>query len=202
MTRTNGKTGVARTLARPGDPYVDIKGQVYHPLGSEEKIKSDQFKVDAKKFKTNRKRSLKELPALPAVMKGVSCVLTFTLLGLGDRDIAEGLGISVEEVKAIRKMPSYSESFDLVSAAFIDANSDFIHARLAGFSNECLTQLATIAVAGKKEENRMRASADILDRAGYTAKAGQNKSSDGGNELRIVISDGDRNVEVSVNGGV
>lgn len=195
---SSARKRVVRILARPGDPYVDDKGQTFLPYGSVARTEDEIAKVDAKKYKPNKKRTIKDLPARPDILKGVSCVLVFTLLGLGDREIADGLGIAVDDVRSIRKMPAYSETFEAVAGEFIDSNSEFIHSRLAGYSNEAVTQVANIMKAGK-EVNRLKAADSILDRAGFTAKTGRDRGNDGGNELRIVVTDGDKHVEVSIN---
>lgn len=195
---TGGGSLVSK-LARPGDPYIMTDGQRIQPEGQEVNPKDTKFQVQAKTFKSTRRRTPKEMPAEPKMMKGIACVLLFTLLGLSDRDIAEALNISTDDVKHIRGIAAYSETFEMVSDEFINTSSAYMMARLTAYSHDALTNIANIALNGKKEDVKLRANQDIMDRSGNSAKInGARGNADSAGELRIVYIDGEKQVEVQV----
>lgn len=203
-SRVNGwppaPRALAISLARPGDPYVMADGQVYQPAKMARDVTEGQPKLTPKTFKPTARRSLKELPADAAILNGVACVIMYTVLGIGDREIAAAMKVDTDSVKKIKAHHAYAECFDSVVSEFVSANSDLLHARLAAYSHDALTGVADIAFNGRKEENRLRAGMDILDRGGITKKDTRTINNVM-NELRITIvkSDG-KDVSVNVDG--
>ena len=186
-------------LARPGDPLVALSGEVVQPErknGEEEKVPV----LNSKIFKPTKRRSIKDLPAQVGTINGVACVFMYTMLGLGDREIAEALKITVVDVKAIRNHSAYNECFDVVTGEFINVNAEAVTARIAAYSHEALTTLADITFNGKQEVNRLRGSIDLLDRAGHAPKDAISRVKGGDNALRIVLIDGDKKVGVEISG--
>lgn len=182
-----------KALARAGDPYVTPSGEIIEPDGVEGK----ELKA---KFKPSKRRTMKEMPAPPQILNAVACVFLYTLMGVGEREIAESLKITAKEVRDVRKMPAYTECFDAIANEFINANSELIGARIAAYSHDALTSVAQIAVKGKNEGNRLRAGQDLLDRAGHGPKESVAKRMMTSNELRIVVIDNDKQVGVQISG--
>lgn len=184
---TTPSRAVAPKLAAHGDPYVTSEGKVVQPehmFGGEEHV-TKQVKA-TKSYRPIRKRALKELPAEIAIMKGVVLVFSLTILGVSDREIADSLGITISQVRSIREHSAYGETFEIISSEFVNANSQRLVAKIAAYADDALEEVHTIAQTGK-ESNRLRASIDILDRAGVRPKdtAAQNQAQQ--NELRITI---------------
>lgn len=134
-------------------------------------------------------------------MNAVGVVFMLTLMGVGDREIADNLKTNVEQINWIRHTPAYVECFNTVIGEFINANSDLLSARIAAFSSTAVNTIGALAEHGKKEETKLRASQDILDRAGVRPKDVAERSVIK-NDLRIIIVDGDednkRSFEVSM----
>lgn len=190
-----------RQLARPGDPLVLPDGEVLQPEGYEDQ--PDRFRVKPKAFKATKRRSIKELNADPGTLNGVACVMMYTLLGVSEREIADAMKTDVKTVAQIKKHPSYPSCFELVAGEFVSANSELIQARLAAYSHKALDGVFEIATDGRKENNRLKANIDLLNRAGHSpkdqaAKAGMNRQ-----ELRITVIEGETTIDVShtLNGG-
>lgn len=177
-------------LARKGDPLVLPDGREVspEPLPGEEEIPHSTG-IDTKKFRPVRKRTLKELPTSVQMLNGISCVFMYTLLGVGDREIANALKITPSELASIRKHAAYKDCFENVLDEFISANSNLIQARIASYGRKAVDNIMTIAETSKKEENKLRANIDIADRAGITAKANQKTVL---NDLHITITKGDQ----------
>jgi hypothetical protein len=192
-------SSVAKKLARPGDPYVTADGRVFHEENIVTPYKDRDGKVDtsAIDFKPSRRRAVKELPAPVKIFNGIACVFVYSMLGVSEFDTAIALGITVDNVKDIKKHAAYRETFDCVVGEFINVNSNLLQARIAAYGQEALTGLANIALNGKAESNVLRANIDLLDRGGHSKKLDAGKSM-GMGELRIVILDKQRKVEVDL----
>lgn len=194
------------TLARPGDPYVCANGVVVPPELPRRSAfvdVADRQTTEPAEFRALKKRNLKDLPAPVSLINGVSCVFMYTMLGIGDREIADALQITVPQVYEMRRHSAYLECFNSVMAEFINANSEHISARLQAAAQGALTNVFTLAHEAKKEEVKLRANQDILDRSGTTAKSAEMRGQTGiKNELRIVMVKGDGNqVNIDLNIG-
>jgi hypothetical protein len=154
--------------------------------------------LDAPNFRPLKKRNLKELPAETGTINGVAAVFMYTMLGIGDREIADALLIDVRRVEEVRAHSAYRECFDIVVGEFINKNSDMLAARIAAYSHSALDTVGSIAINGKKEENQLRASIDLLDRAGVRPKDMEGKAQTNKSELRIIVVDGAKDVSVNV----
>lgn len=186
----------ARALARVGDPYVAPNGEVIEDEKSKQSGVSSTT-VDPALFRAAKKRTAKDLPATPSVLNAVSVVFMYTMLGLGDREIGDLLSTSQSEINILRGHTAYAECFKAVHAEFINSNSDLLTSRIAAYSQEALTTVGTLARDAKKEETRLSASRDILDRAGVRPKDQEGRSASVKNELRIIIVDNEAKITVS-----
>jgi hypothetical protein len=191
-------------LARVGDPLITDKGAKIHPEGYVNGRPLPKEKpslvLDAITFRPIKKRNLKELPAEVGTINGISAVFMYTMLGVGDREIADALGIDVRRVEDVRAHSAYKECFDTVVDTFINKNSDLLAARIAAYSHSALDVVGHLAMHGQKEETQLRASTDLLDRAGVKAKDNAERNSmNNRSELRIIVVDGKKDVSVDVN---
>lgn len=202
LRRKKKKGSAAGTsLARVGDPLITEKGERVDPDGyaNGRPIRQEPppLVIDAATFRPMKRRTMKELPATIGMMNGIGAIFMYTLMGVGDREIADALKVTVVEVEAIRHSPAYKECFDGIVGEFINKDSDLLAARIAAYSHDALDVVGTIAMNGKKEETRLKASVDLLDRAGVKAKeVEQRKHVNSGNELRIVIVQPDKEATV------
>ena len=189
---------VTRLLARPGDPLILPDGRYLEPEGEEVAPK-----ISPKKFKATKRRALNELPAPTGTMNGIACVLVYTFMGVSEYDIADAMKVDIEAVRKLKRHSGYQEAFETISGEFINANSELISSRLAAHAHDALSGVIDIAKNGKKENNKLRANIDILERGGVTAKEHASRNMMGKSELRIVTIDGEVEVSVShtINGG-
>jgi hypothetical protein len=201
---TNTSKKPTRALARVGDPYIApsgeridpegfYKGRLVAPPGGTAGVSATS--IDPQAFRATKHRNLKDLPAAKNVVNAISVVFMYTLLGVGDREIAEALGGSIDDITSLRSHTGYTECFQAVHAEFINANSDLLTSRIAAYSQDALSTVGTLAASAKKEETRLSASRDILDRAGVRPKDQEGRNSVVKNELRIIIVDGEANVK-------
>jgi hypothetical protein len=196
--RTGRAVAKRSKLATWGDPYVMADGKIIQP----EVLFADPSRNHVKSssdYRPQRKRSIPDLPASPKAMKGIALVFTMTIMGVPDREIAEMLSITPSEVRQVRTHPGYGETFEIVANEFVSAKSKRLVSRIASYADGALDNVYNIAMNGHKENNVLRASIDLLDRAGVRPK---DLTGDKGqqNELRITIVKGDSDAEVAVNG--
>jgi hypothetical protein len=195
-----------RALARVGDPLVSERGEIIDPEGYEngKPLKSEPAKmtIDPATYQSSKKRTLKELPGDINVINACSVVFMYTILGVGDREIADALNADVSDVLQLRRHSAYGECFQAVLGEFINANSDLLSSRVAAYGQAALTTVGTLITTAKKEEVRLRASIDMLDRAGLRPKDVDQKQQVTKNELRIIVVDGDqKSVKVNLDMG-
>ncbi len=186
---------LSKPLAKCGDPFVNPDGTIVPPDRIHGGHDITPPKLDAKEFKPHKKRTLKDLPAPVPTLNGVACVFMYTTLGLGDREIADTLKITVKQLKELRAHPAYAECFEAVTSEFININSDMINARIAAYSHDALTQIASIALNGKEERNKLRGSMYLMNAGGYGDKTNVPGVA-GKNDLRIVIIGKDQDVRI------
>lgn len=200
------KQGGAKStaLARVGDPLITDTGAKVQPEGYHngrplQKEKPDLV-LDAGTFRPLKKRNLKELPAEVGTINGVAAVFMYTMLGVGDREIADSLNVDVRRIEEVRAHDAYRECFNIVVDTFINKNSDLLSARIAAYSHSALDVVGELSQSAAKEETRLRASTDILDRAGVKAKDNaERQSMNSRSELRIIVVDGKKDVSLDVN---
>jgi hypothetical protein len=201
------------TLARPGDPIVSKNGVVVDPelprsakvmdnlpapIGSNQSNTS----INPVTFRSSKRKNLNELPAPPNVINGVAALFMYTVLGVGEREIADTLGITTMQLNELREHSAFDECFNAVINELISANSDAIQARIASYATRAVDNIFNIAEAAEKDETRLRASQDLADRAGIGAKQlADRKGALSGASLRIVILDEDKTVDVKLNLG-
>ncbi len=187
-------------LARDGDPYVMADGKVIQPENMfPDPAKDAALAKSSKAYRPLRKRSIQDLPAMPNVMKGIALVFTLTILGVSDREIGELLGVTSSQVRSVRNHVGYGETFEIGAAEFVSAKSQRLVSRIAAMADDAIEQVHNISVNGHKEANVLKASIDILDRAGVKAKDTEAHRQQQ-NELRITIIKGGNDADVEVNG--
>jgi hypothetical protein len=186
---------LAHALAKWGDPFVLPDGRIVPPDRPDGGVDSSLPKIEAKEFKPHKKRTTKDLPAPIPTLNGIACVFMYTTLGLGDREIADTLKITVKQLKELRDHPAYAECFEAVTSEFININSDMINARIAAYSHDALTQIAKIALNGKEERNKLRGSMYLMSAGGYGDKTNV-AGAVAKNDLRIVIINKGQDVQV------
>lgn len=196
--------GGVNALARVGDPLVTADGKKINPDGyaNGKKLPTEApaLVLDAANFRPLKKRSLKEMPGEVGMINAIAAVFMYTMLGVGDREMGDALSLSSTQIDEVRKHPAYKECFDMVVSEFINKNSDLLAARIAAYSHSALDVVGELSTSGKKEETRLKASTDLLDRAGVRAKDIADKGSTNKSELRIIVVDNskDKNINLSL----
>lgn len=186
-------------LPRPGDPLVTKDGTVIQPDSLEDIGIDDPRPQDVKPkdFKAQRRQDMGNLAADAHVMNACAAVLGYTLLGISDREIQIALKIRADQLEKIREHEGYAQIYSAAMDELINVNSSSLQARIAGMAHGALTQVFHLAKAAKKEETKLSANKDILDRAG--TKVADQAARDQGKPvgLRVTVVKGETVVELS-----
>jgi hypothetical protein len=184
-------TGVVPVLARVGDPFIAPDGSLIAPSYPEDyfpRVK-EETKVNPATFRAKRRRNMNELPGQSNIMNAVGAVMMYTFFGVGDREIAQALKCSAQDIEEIRAHTAYGEYLDLIGSEIISAESENITHRIAAYAHGALDTVAHVSRNGKSETNRLRASIDIMDRGGFNPKMVAEKQVSLKNVLRIQVLD-------------
>jgi len=129
----------------------------------------------------------------------VACaaILSLTMLGISDREIMSTLNVSDEQLRKAREHDVYVDCFNACYKELINANSMSLQARIAGYAHGALTNVVKIASTARRDDVRLAANRDILDRAGTKASDHADREKGKTTSLRIAILKGDATIEVS-----
>lgn len=187
-------------LARVGDPFIAPDGSLIEPMYPEDYFPrlKEETRIDPVKFRARRRRNVDELPAAVNIMTACGAVMLYTMYGIGDREIANALKCTVPDVEEIRAHAAYADYLEILGAEIISHESDNLTHRLAAYAHGALDTVAHVSRNGKLENNRLRASIDILDRGGFAPKAVAEKQVSLKNVLRIQIMDDKKSRDMDI----
>ena len=160
-------------LARVGDPFIAPDGSLIAPEYPEDyfpRVK-EETKINPVTFRGKRRRNLNELPAQTNIMNAVGAVMMYTFFGVGDREIAQALKCTVQEIEEIRAHAAYCEYLELIGQKSYRRKVKMLHIALPRMLMVPLTRLHTSRVTVKLNQTVLRASIDIMDRSGFNPKA-------------------------------
>lgn len=192
-----------KLLAKPGDPLILPDGSALMPDGAvpdQSGLPPTPTALTPSTFRASQQRALSELPAEPSMLNACAVIFLYSVLGVSDAEICQATKLDKADLRTIRNHNAYTACFDLVISEFISADSALLVSRIAAYSHGALNQVAEVAFKGKKEETKLRASIDILDRAGVRPKDNDARKITVNNELRIVIDDGTKKPTLELNG--
>lgn len=192
-------------LAKVNDPLVAPNGDILMPERDESYgYMNDSQEVEAqapceyKDYRPQVKRVTKDLRAPVDLVNAAAIVFSYTMLGISDTEICSNTGLRPEDLPRVRESTAYSEVFENIMRGLINANSEYIDARLAAHSGMALQNIAHIASTCPNTGHRLSASKDILDRSGHRPQD-RHGGDVGMNELRIVIEDRKEEQDVNIN---
>jgi|SRR5262252_5036169 len=145
---------------------------------------------EAQRIITSTRRKLSDLPEVPKTMNAVGVILSYSLFGLDDTEIAIATGLTERQVGQIKMHDAYQQMYDAVTRSVLDGETNTVrdifqqHARsAAGVMVEALHNGA--------RADRMAAARDMLDRAGHRPSdvVEHRHRMDGGLTIEIVRRD-------------
>lgn len=162
-------------LASSDEPLRLADGSVVYPggrvVGPESATTPPRFVEipthrEAQKTIVATRRKLSELPEVPKTMNAVGVVLSYTMFGLGDEEIAIATGLSVDQIGRIKCSDPYTQMHDAVVRNIMESETDVVRDLLAKNARSAAAAMVEALQAGNRSD-RMTAARDILDRSGH-----------------------------------
>lgn len=187
------------SLARAGDPYIATSGKQIEAdaLPDEEAFSVEERRKVLPVFKRigiTKQTSIDDLPEPDMQQQTViGAVVALRLLGLSNVDIAETMGTDVEKVQSIVNLQATQATFERIYQNIIHSNSEHVQGRIASHANSAVDTVVELMEDDEtRDDVRLKAAQDILDRSGANAEqffGETSKSQQNDDELRIVIMD-------------
>jgi len=115
------------------------------------------------------RRTTSDLPDVPKTMNAVGVVLMYTLFGLTDAEISMTVPLPFEQVTRIKALPAYTMMHDALVETMATALKDDARDLFAAHTKTAVSTITDLMAKGKQEV-RLGAAKDILDRAGLRPK--------------------------------
>jgi len=148
--------------------------------------------TEAQELVINARRKLADLPEMPRTMNAISVILSYSLFGLDDMDIALAIGSTESQVAKIRATDAYKTMYETVLRSILDAETDVVRDIFKQHSRTAANVLVDSLHNGARSE-RIYAAKDFLDRAGHRPAdiVEHRHSMDGGLTIEIIRRDKD-----------
>lgn len=158
-------------LPRRDTPLQLADGRIVLPDGRVTEVNEPQFvevptHQEAQKIITAARRKLSELPEVPRTMNTVSVVLSYTLFGLDEDEIAIATRLSVAQIGRIKVSDPYTQMHDVIVKTVLDAETSVVR-ELFQKNARNAAQVVVRAMDEGSRADRMAAARDILDRSGH-----------------------------------
>ena len=112
-------------------------------------------------------RRLADIPTEAKNLNAVSVVLGYTLIGISEQEIADVTGLSLEQIGNIKMLDAYTYAENAVVDKLLKEETDDIRRMIAQHSVNSVRQIAALATHSEFDAVRLKASQDLLDRAGH-----------------------------------
>lgn len=147
--------------------------------------------AEAQRIVTAARRKLSDLPEVPRTMNAVSVVLSYTLFGLDDEEIAIATGMTVDQVGRIKVSDPYTQMHEAIVRTVLDSETNVVR-ELFTKNAKNAAQVVVRAMEEGTRADRMAAAKDILDRSGHRPSdvVEHRHRMDGGLVIEIVKRDG------------
>lgn len=184
------------SLPDPSEPLRLADGRLVYPGGRTLHTSDNSEFVEvptqreAQRIVTQTRRKLSELPEVPRTMNAIGVVLSYTLFGLGDEEIAIATSLTVEQVGRIKMSDPFTQMHDTVVRSVLDAETGVVRDLLQRKAHDA-AQVMVAALAEGTRADRISAARDILDRSGHRAAdvVEHRHRMDGGLVIEIVKRD-------------
>lgn len=189
-------------IAQKGTPLITSNGQAI--ISADSPLEKTGFSIgppQINRMQLKAQRSIRDLPTEPKTQTAICVVLMYTLLGLTENEISIMTGVEMTDVREIKALPAYQETFEMIHGELINTNSSSIQAKIAALVPAALENL--VEVMEDKDEHgmaRVKAADSIMDRAGLSADTlyGKHQKDDGFDSLKIVVENGNSDSKINI----
>jgi hypothetical protein len=146
---------------------------------------------EAQRIVTAARRKLSELPEVPQTMNAVSVILSYTLFGLDDEEIAIATKLTTTQISRIKQGDAYTQMHDAVVRSVLDSETNVVRELFVKKAKQAAEVVVRAMEEGTRAD-RMAAARDILDRSGHRPSdvVEHRHRMDGGLVIEIVRRDG------------
>lgn len=121
---------------------------------------------EAQRQVTAVRRRLEELPAPPKQMNAISVVLSYSMYGLSDEDIALATGLTKQQVGTLKMSDAFTKMRDAVIEGMIESDKDDVRALISAHAKNAASRVVEL-LDSEDEKIALKAAADLLDRGGH-----------------------------------
>lgn len=122
--------------------------------------------AEAKQIVTDTRRKLVDLPDIPSKMNVISVVVSYTLFGLDEGEIAVALGVEVRRIRAIKMLDAYADMLGHVIDGIKSRDLDPIAKLIEDHSQEAVQKVVELLRDADSDKVALSAAQDLLDRSG------------------------------------
>jgi len=158
-------------LADHNEPLKLADGSLVFPGGRMVRGGGEEFVEipthrEAQRVITATRRKVSDLPEVPKTMNAIGAVLSYTLFGLDDEEIAIATGFTTDQIGRIKVSDPYTSMHEVVVRTILDSETDVVRELLAKNARGAAEVMVDSLQAGSRAD-RMAAAKDILDRSGH-----------------------------------
>lgn len=158
-------------LVGTDEPLVLADGSVVHPDGRVEKPGAPRLvevptNREAQQLVVQTRRRLADLPDVPRTMNAIGVVLSYTLFGLDNHEIALATGLTEQQVGNIKMLDAFDTMKNDVVTGILHAETDNVRDVFTQHARKAASSVVALLESGR-EDVRMKAASDILDRGGF-----------------------------------
>lgn len=121
---------------------------------------------EAQALVAQTRRKLIDLPDIPEKMNVISAVVSYTLFGLDEDEIALALRVSVERVRAIKMLDAFSDMYESVIEGIKSRDLDPINKMIEDQAPAAVRKITELMREADSDKVSLNAAQDILDRSG------------------------------------
>jgi len=157
-------------MPRMSDPLRLADGSLVYPDGRLEAESPVRVAVPtpaaAQRIVVAARRKLSELPEVPKTMNAVSVILSYTLFGLDEEEIAIATSLTIDQIGRMKKSDAYQQMHDAIVRSVLDSETSVVR-DLFVKNAKSAAQVIVRAMDEGTRADRMAAAKDILDRSGH-----------------------------------
>lgn len=165
---------MSAALPSPNEPLRMLDGTLVYPdgrvvvPGTEAPPEFVEIPThrEAQRIVVAARRKLSDLPEVPRTMNAISVVLSYTLFGLDDEEIAIATGLTIDQVGRIKVGDPFTQMHEAIVRTIIDGETTNVRDLIAKNARNAAATMVEALQAGNRSD-RMAAARDILDRSGH-----------------------------------
>lgn len=160
------------SLATGNEPLKLADGRLVYPSGKitepdAPKMVEIPTNQEAVKLVVAARKKVADLPDVPRSMNIISVVLTYSLFGLSDEEIALAINASEQKIGQIKMMPAYDTMHQAIVKQILEADRSDIQSLIQQSARKSMQVMQNALENSRSETNKIIVAKDILDRSGF-----------------------------------